>query len=142
MFTAERTNTRDKAFVTALFYGVLERRMTLDYLIRYYSSIEFDKISVSVVQILRMGFYQLLYMDSVPESAAVNESVMLMDYAGAEKAKGFVNAILRSFIRDGKEIDYKDLKDEAKLSPTKSHINITTTINQTSQYIIKIKHII
>ena len=63
-----------------------------------------------------MGFYQLLYMNSVPESAAVNESVALMDYAEAEKAKGFVNAILRSFIRDGKQIDYKDLQDEAKLS--------------------------
>ena len=116
MFNAERTNSRDKAFVTALFYGVLERKMTLDYLIRYYSSIEFDKISVAVIQILRMGFYQLLYMNSVPESAAVNESVLLMDYAGAEKAKGFVNAILRGFIRDGKNIDYKDLQDEAKLS--------------------------
>lgn len=116
MFTAEKTTPRDKAFVTAVFYGVLERKMTLDYLIRYYSSVEFDKISVAVVQILRMGFYQLLYMDSVPESAAVNESVALMDYAGIPQAKGFVNAILRNFIRDGKAIDYKNLTDEAKLS--------------------------
>ena len=116
MFTAEKTTQRDKAFVTAVFYGVLERKMTLDYLIRYYSSVEFDKISVAVVQILRMGFYQLLYMDSVPESAAVNESVALMDYAGIPQAKGFVNAILRNFVRDGKAIDYKNLTDEAKLS--------------------------
>ncbi len=116
MFTAEKTNARDKAFVTVLFYGVLERKMTLDYLIRYYSNVEFDKISVAVIQILRMGFYQLSYMNSVPESAAVNESVALMDYIGLDKAKGFVNAILRKFIRDGKKIDYKDLQDEAKLS--------------------------
>lgn len=116
MLNAEMLDSRDKGFVTALFYGVLERRMTLDYLIRFYSSIEYDKISGAVIQILRMGFYQLLYMDSVPESAAVNESVALMDYAGAERAKGFVNAILRSFVRDGKQINYGDLKDEGKLS--------------------------
>lgn len=116
IFTAEQTPARDKAFATALFYGVLERRMTLDYLIRYYSSVEFDKISVAVVQILRMGFYQLLYMDSVPESAAVNEAVALMNYVGTSRAKGFVNAVLRNFIRDGKQIDYRELKDEAKLS--------------------------
>lgn len=119
VFTAEKMPPREKAFAATLFYGVLERKMTLDYLIRYYSSIEFDRISVAVVQILRMGFYQLLYMNSVPESAAVNESVALADYSGllgTKGAKGFVNAILRSFIRDGKKIDYKDLENEAKLS--------------------------
>ncbi len=115
-FTAEKLSVKDKAFAANIFYGVLERRMTLDYLIRFYSSIEFDKIAVPVVQILRMGFYQLLFMNYVPESAAVNESVRLMSYIGLEKAKGFVNAILRNFIRDGKQINYGDLEGYGKLS--------------------------
>ena len=55
-FTQNDADRRDKAFSAALFYGVLERRMTLDYLIRYYSGIEFDKIKTAVVEILRMGF--------------------------------------------------------------------------------------
>lgn len=94
-----------------LFYGVIERRMTLDYIIRLYSSTEFDNIDIDVLQLLRMGLYQLLYT-AVPESAAVNESVEL----APQNRKGFVNGILRSFIRSGKIIDYKDLEGIPKLS--------------------------
>ena len=108
-FTLSDVDKRDKAFSAALFYGVLERRMTLDYLIRYYSGIEFDKIKTAVVEILRMGFYQLLFMNSVPDSAAVNESVELCEYCRCTRAKGYVNAILRSFLRNEKQIDYGNL---------------------------------
>lgn len=111
-FSGERLSPRDKAFATTIFYGVIERRMTLDYIIRLYSSVEFDKIETDVLQLLRMGLYQLLYMDGVPESAAVNETVELAQ----KSSKGFINGILRSFLRDGMKINYKDLKDEAKLS--------------------------
>ncbi len=103
---------RDKSFAAALFYGVLERRMTLDYIIRAYSSKEFDSLEKSTVCLLRMGFYQLLYMDSVPESAAVNETVSL----ALARQKGFINAILRGFVRDGCKIDYGDLSGDARLS--------------------------
>jgi 16S rRNA (cytosine967-C5)-methyltransferase len=111
-FSRDNLSPRDKGFAAALFYGVLERKMTLDFLIRQYSDIEFDRLECETVQILRMGFYQLLYMDSVPENAAVNESANLAD----KSAKGFVNAILRNFIRDGKVIDTLHLEGEAKLS--------------------------
>ena len=110
-FNEERLSNRDKAFAAMLFYGVIERRMTLDYIIRLYSSTEFDKIDVDVLQLLRMGLYQLLYT-AVPESAAVNECTEL----ARGNSKGFVNGILRSFIREGKKIDYKDLEGIAKLS--------------------------
>jgi 16S rRNA (cytosine967-C5)-methyltransferase len=110
-FHAEKLSNRDKAFAAMLFYGVIERRMTLDYIIRLYSSTEFDKIDTDVLQLLRMGLYQLLYT-AVPESAAVNECTEL----AKESRKGFVNGILRNFIRDGKKIDYKDLEGAAKLS--------------------------
>ena len=103
---------RDKGFASALFYGVLERKMTLDYIIRAYSKTEFDKLHTEAVQLLRMGLYQLLYMDSVPDNAAVNETVNLSH----QKRKGFINAILRGFIRDGKKIDYGALEGDGRLS--------------------------
>ncbi len=115
-FSANNLDQRDKAFAAALFYGVLERKMTLDYLIRHYSSIEFDRMSPKVIQILRMGFYQLLYVQSVPDSAAVDESVKLADYIGKSGVKGFINAVLRSFLRDEKRIDYSGLDKEGRLS--------------------------
>ncbi len=115
-FSENKTSGKDRAFAAALFYGVLERRMTLDYLIRYYSSLEFDRMSPKIIQIMRMGFYQLLYMDSVPDNAAVDESVKLADHIGRGGAKGFINAVLRNFIRDEKRIDHKDLDDIGKLS--------------------------
>lgn len=110
-FSREKLTNRDRAFAAMLFYGVIERRMTLDYIIRQYSSTEFDDIDVDVVQILRMGIYQLLYT-AVPESAAVNEAVNL----ASQNRKGFVNGILRNFIREEKKIDYKDLTGAAKMS--------------------------
>lgn len=111
-FNREKLDSRDKGFATALFYGVLERKMTLDYIIRFYSAIEYDKIKPQIVQLLRMGIYQLLYMNSVPQNAAVNETVSL----APQSAKGFVNAILRNFIRDDLKINYKDLEGIGKLS--------------------------
>ncbi|MCL2086862.1 MAG: 16S rRNA (cytosine(967)-C(5))-methyltransferase RsmB [Oscillospiraceae bacterium] len=108
----QKFDARDRAFATAIFYGVLERRMTLDYLIRHYSKIEFDELDIKTRAILRMGLYQLLYMDSVPDSAAVFESVSISH----ENSTGFVNAILRNFIRDEKNIDTSQLDEQAALS--------------------------
>lgn len=99
---------RDKAFVTALFYGVLERRITLDAVISRYSKLPEEKLTADVRSILRMGIYQLLYMDSVTDAAAVNESVLLAEYCRKKSAKGFINAILRAFIRDGKQLPIID----------------------------------
>lgn len=110
-FSREKLSNRDRAFAAMLFYGVIERRMTLDYIIRHYSDTQFDKMDTDVVQILRIGLYQLLYT-TVPESAAVNEAVKL----ARQNRKGFVNGILRSFLRDEKKIDYKDLDGIAKMS--------------------------
>lgn len=95
-------SAQDKKFASALFYGVTERELTLDLIIKKYSSRPLDKLSNEVRQILRMGIYQLLYMDSVPESAAVNESVILAENTKNPAVKGYINALLRSFIRDGK----------------------------------------
>lgn len=103
---------RDKAFASRLFYGVLERKLTLEYIISGYSSRPIDKIDNSVLNILKMGIYQILYMDSVPDSAAVNESVNLAGKCGKKSASGFINAVLRNFIRDGKKFDLPDNRYE------------------------------
>lgn len=95
---------RDKGFVSRLFYGILERKLTLEYVISLYSSKPLHKLDASVLNILKMGLYQLLYMDSVTDSAAVNESVILVKQCGKASAAGYVNAVLRNFIRDGKKI--------------------------------------
>lgn len=107
---------RDKAFASALFYGVTERKMTLDYIIAQNSSMPFEKIGKETAAVLRMGFYQLLYMPSVPESAAVNESVKLCKKLKIFSSEGFVNGILRNFLRKNKAVTYVGLSDEERLS--------------------------
>ena len=95
---------QDKKFAAALFYGVLERQITLDNIIREYSRNPKNKLGTEVRVILRMGLYQLLYMDSVPDNAAVDESVKLAKKNRNPAASGFVNAMLREFIRNDKKL--------------------------------------
>ena len=95
---------QDKKFAAALFYGGLERQITLDNIIREYSRNPKNKLGTEVRVILRMGLYQLLYMDSVPDNAAVDESVKLAKKNRNPAASGFVNAMLREFIRNDKRL--------------------------------------
>ena len=97
----------DRGFVAALFYGVLERGITLDAVIRRYLRPSM-KLSRPVELVLQLGLYQLLYMDKIPDNAAVDESVKLVRKIGQPKAAGLVNAILRQFIRDQKKIPLPD----------------------------------
>ena len=78
--------------------------ITLDAVINKFSKVKTNKLDVDVLIILRMGIYQLLYMDSVPDSAAVNESVKLAKKCKNPSLSGFVNGVLRSFIRSDKEL--------------------------------------
>lgn len=96
---------QEKKFISRLFYGVTERMMTLDYIISLYSSKPLQKLDPVVLVILRMGLYQLMYMDSVPDNAAVNESVNLAKKMGKTSASTFVNAILRNFVRSGRKFE-------------------------------------
>ena len=90
----------DKALCTALFYGVIEHRITLDYIIDSLSALPPSSIEERVRMILRQGLCQLLYFDRVPDHAAINEAVELCP----RRSKGFVNALLRSFCRQGKQV--------------------------------------
>ncbi len=94
----------DRGLLTALVYGVLERKLTLDACITSLSGRPLDELSPEVLNLLRLGIYQINYMDRVPDHAAVNETVSL----APKKARGFVNAILRAFSREGKRIPLPD----------------------------------
>lgn len=94
----------DRGLATALVYGVLEKKLTLDYQLAELSSRLLSEITPEVLTVLRMGLYQLAFLDRVPDHAAVSESVEL----AGKRAGGFVNAILRSFLRRGKRLSYPD----------------------------------
>lgn len=89
----------DKAFASRLFYGVIERRLTLDYFLQKSSSMPLKKMHPVVRESLRVALYQLLFMDKIPASAAVNEAVNGVRKLGQVKAAGFVNGLLRSLVR-------------------------------------------
>ncbi len=101
-------------FVTELVYGVVRYKRFLDYKIEKYSSIKLKKISLPVLVILRMGFYQLYFMDSVPDFAVINECVKLCEKA-SYKSKGFVNALLRKGAQT-KDEEEKNMSWEVKYS--------------------------
>ena len=100
------------AFITALVYGVTERKITLDWILSASLRQPIKKLRPEVLTILRMGVYQLKYMDKVPESAAVNESVKLAKKNGCAYAAGLVNSVLRKTAAS--EIAYPDKSDFIK----------------------------
>lgn len=104
----------DASFASALVYGVLERRILLDYIIRQYSKIPLRKIEIKTKLILRLGILQLLFMDKVPESAAVNESVKLAKALKLQKSSGFINGILRNITRAEEKYTLPDKKDKIR----------------------------
>ena len=98
----------DAALYTALYLGVTEKIITLDYLITKYSAMHIKELDTETKNALRLGFYQLLYMDKIPDYSAVNETVSLC----SKRSKGFVNACLRGFVRCGKRLDLPSEKWE------------------------------
>ena len=94
----EGMDRRQRAFVKRLTEGVIERRIELDDVIRKYTK-KGVRIKPVVRDILRMGIFQILYMDAVPDSAACNEAVKLTKASGKKEVAGFVNGILRNVAR-------------------------------------------
>ncbi len=97
---------RDRAFLTRLTEGTIERLYELDYIIDRFSRVKTEKQKPVIREILRMAVYQLKYMDSVPERAAVNEAVRLCGKRGFGSLKGFVNGVLRTIARELPGISY------------------------------------
>ncbi|MCI5622372.1 MULTISPECIES: 16S rRNA (cytosine(967)-C(5))-methyltransferase RsmB [Anaerostipes] len=97
---------RDRAFFTRLTEGTLERQLTIDYVINQFSKTPVRKCKPLIRALLRMGTYQILYMDQIPDSAACNESVKLAKKRGFARLSGFVNGVLRNISRKQKEIKW------------------------------------
>ena len=101
---------RDRALATALVYGVIERRLTLDYQLSQYLSKPLSKLSPEAVCVLRLGVYQLLFLEKIPSSAAINESVKLAKKYCAY-ASGLCNAVLRKVSQQGLVLPQETAED-------------------------------
>lgn len=94
-------DSTDCAFISRLVYGVTERKITLDYILSKHVNMSPKKTKTEVMVILRMGVYQIIFSDKIPDSAAVNESVRLTKDNKCAFASGLVNAVLRKVSAEG-----------------------------------------
>ena len=97
-------NPDNPAFVRELVYGVLENRIYLDYLLAHLIPKGLSGIKKQVLTLLRMGLYQLIFMESVPPYAAIGETVKLAKKL-APGRDGFINGVLRGYQKKGADID-------------------------------------
>ena len=114
---------RDRRFLTELVKGTTRMRGLLEYYIQELIKGNIKNLKIPLRHILTTGIYQILYMDSVPTYAAINESVELAKIYGSGKDSGLVNAILRNFLRRRKELDNKieSMPDDRRISVKYSH---------------------
>ena len=99
-------NEKDINLISEIVYGTITWKLTIDYIIQKYSKIKLKKISPWILNILRISVYQIVFLDKIPKSAAVNESVNLTKKYGV-KSTGFVNAILRKVSKE----DYEEIEE-------------------------------
>ncbi|WP_416198093.1 MAG: 16S rRNA (cytosine(967)-C(5))-methyltransferase [Sporanaerobacter sp.] len=114
----EKLSKLDENFVRELVYGVLENRLYLDWVIKKFSKVKLKKIEPIVLEILRIGVYQIALMDKIPDSAAVNESVKLAKKYSHSGSVKYVNGLLRNVSRNKnifREIDLEDKKEYLKI---------------------------
>ena len=110
---------RDRAFVTRLVEGTLERLLTIDYILNQVSKTPVKKMKPVVRTVLRMSVYQLMYMDSVPDSAVCNEAVKLVKGKGLQGLSGFTNGVLRNVARNREQWNSDGAYPDKKKTPVK-----------------------
>ncbi len=103
---------KDRALMSRLFKGTLEYQIFLDAVIGQFASVKPNKIKLPVRILLRMGTYQILKMDHIPDSAACDEAVKLAKRRGLKNLSGFVNGVLRNIARNKERIVYPDQEKE------------------------------
>lgn len=104
--TFQYLDKKERAFITRVVDGTLERMIELDYIINQFSKVKVNKMKPVIRTIMRSSVYQLKYMDSVPDSAVCNEAVKLATKKGFVNLKGFVNGVLRNVSRGLSDIKY------------------------------------
>ena len=120
MLASSDFSREDTAFIKELVFGTVKYKITLDHVIRKFSSLRLKKISPYILNILRLSAYQMLFMDKIPKSAAVNEGVKLAKKYGHSASSGFCNAVLRK-ISSLEEIPYPSGTVNEALSIRYSH---------------------
>ena len=115
-----KLDDRDVGFISEIVYGVITWRLTIDEIIKKYSNIRLKKISPWILNILRMGIYQIVFLDKIPKSAAVNESVNLAKRYGHKGSSNFVNAILRKVEKKDYETFFEIKNPIERISKTTS----------------------
>ena len=108
-------NEKDIGLISQIVYGVTTWKLTLDEIIKKYSNIKLKKMSIWIINILRMGIYQIIFLDKIPKSAAVNESVNLAKRYGHKASSNFVNAILRKVEKTDFDEFFSVIKKSAKI---------------------------
>lgn len=103
---------RDKAFIKRLTEGTLERRLELDYYLNQVSSVPVGKMKPPIRALLRISLYQMLYMDTVPDSAICNEACKIAGKRGFGGLRGFVNGVLRNLARQKEALPLPDREKE------------------------------
>jgi len=99
-FQNQALSTADRAFATELVYGTLRQRGKLDFLLAQFIDRPFDELEPIVRNALRLGAHQIVHVDRVPPEVAVDETVRCIKQAGAPRASGLVNAVLRRMVRE------------------------------------------
>ena len=105
---------QDRAFLGRLCEGVMEYRIRLDYVVDSVSKTPISKCKPLIRCLLRMGAYQILFLDGVPDSAACNESVKLAKKRGFARLSGFLNGVLRNLARQKECIVYPDREQQPR----------------------------
>ena len=123
----DRLNEKDIGLISEIVYGVTTWKLTIDEIVKKYSKVKMKKISLWIINILRMGIYQIVFLDKIPKSAAVNESVKLSKKYGHKASSSFVNAILR-------KVEKKDYEDFFEIKNDIERISKTTSM---PEWIIK-----
>lgn len=126
----EKEKAGYEPFVRNLVYGVVERKITLDYILSGFLSQPIKKLKPQVLTVLRMGVYQIKFMDKVPVSAAVNESVKLVKQQGFSFASGLVNSVLRKvansetvYPENNESMEYLSVKYSCPIPLIQQYIN-------------------
>ena len=111
---------KDRSLLYVLTYGVLRWRGSLDWTIAYFSKTRLNKINPGILNILRLGLFQIIYLNKIPVSAAVNTSVEMAKSLSAPWIAKFVNALLRNASKKYKKVPFPDTdKDPAGALATK-----------------------
>ncbi|MGB8455770.1 MAG: 16S rRNA (cytosine(967)-C(5))-methyltransferase RsmB [Anaerocolumna sp.] len=99
---------QDRALITRICEGTVERMFTLDYIVNQYSGVKVNKMKPLIRNLMRMSVYQIKYMDQIPDSAACNEAVKLAKKRGFGNLSGFVNGVLRNVIRSPEKVIFPE----------------------------------